>query len=87
MPLAQVRGGSFVSVELRRSGSVHPEWHTVVVDEQGAPSLVRVSASGERVLSSGTPPAGEAPGRKENCVTSSCGTVPARSRAYIVCRP
>lgn len=65
MSVQKVPHTDFVSVSLQRSRSVHPEWHTVVVDQADVTSLVRVSASREQVLSAGAPPADEAPATKE----------------------
>lgn len=64
MSLDEVKDTSFVSIDLHRPRSVHPEWHTVVVDEKDVSSLVRVSASSEKLLSSGSLPADEAPDKK-----------------------
>jgi hypothetical protein len=61
MSLEEVEGSGFVSITLHRPRSVHPEWDTVVVDEKNTSSLVRVSATSERLLSSRTLPPGETP--------------------------
>lgn len=69
----------FVSVNLQRSDSVHPEWHTIVADQKDVSSLVRVSASSEQVLSSGAPPADEAPDAKELDLVKRITVVPAQA--------
>jgi uncharacterized membrane protein YkoI len=72
----QVKDSDFVSVDLHRPHSSHPEWHTVVVDPEDTSSLVRVSASSEQVLSSRTLPADEAPDKERLDLVDAMTIVP-----------
>jgi uncharacterized membrane protein YkoI len=84
MSLDEVKDSSFVSIDLHRPRSVHPEWHTVVVDEKDTSSLVRVSASTEKLLSSGTLPADEAPDKKVLDLTDRMQILPEEAAKKVV---